>query len=96
MGIPVITADSTGCRDTVEDGVTGFFVKPRDPVDLADKMEKMLCLTSEDRQIMGQRGRSKMYREFDEQVVIDHYLEAIREIESARTGGPMKDGNGIH
>ena len=26
---------------------------------------------------MGRRGREKMIREYDERIVIDHYLEAI-------------------
>jgi glycosyltransferase involved in cell wall biosynthesis len=86
MCIPIITTESTGCRDTVEDGVTGLLVKPRDPVDLANKMEKMLCLAPEDRRIMGQRGRSKMCREFDERIVIDTYLKAIQEIEKRLHG----------
>jgi len=80
MGIPIITTDSAGCRDTVEDGVTGLLVRPRDPIDLASKMGKMLCLTQDDRRLMGERGRSKMCREFDERIVIEHYLSAISEI----------------
>jgi glycosyltransferase involved in cell wall biosynthesis len=83
MGIPIITTDTPGCRDTVEDGVTGFLVKPRDPQDLADKMKRVLCLSPEERDAMGKRGRNKMCREFDERVVIDSYVNAIREIDGA-------------
>jgi glycosyltransferase involved in cell wall biosynthesis len=38
VGRAVITADSPGCRETVEPGVTGFLVPPRDPEALAAKM----------------------------------------------------------
>jgi glycosyltransferase involved in cell wall biosynthesis len=86
MGIPIITTDSAGCRDSVEDGVTGFLVRPRDPVDLASKMGKILCLAPDDRRLMGERGRSKMCLQFDERIVIERYLSAISEIRKDSKG----------
>lgn len=47
---------------------------------LADKLERMLSLFSEQRAEMGRKGREKMQREFDEQIVIRRYLEVIDEI----------------
>jgi glycosyltransferase involved in cell wall biosynthesis len=35
---PIITTDSVGCRDVVDDGVNGFLCRPNDASDLADKM----------------------------------------------------------
>jgi glycosyltransferase involved in cell wall biosynthesis len=86
MGIPIITTDTDGCRDTVEDGVTGYLVRARDHVDLADKMAKMLRLAPGERRAMGQRGRAKMCREFDERIVLDTYAEAIDGIERLSAG----------
>lgn len=40
MGRPVITTDMPGCRETVEDGVNGFLVPPRDPPALAAAMSR--------------------------------------------------------
>lgn len=42
MGLPVVTTNWVGCRDTVEDGVNGFLVEPKDPVALADRLERYL------------------------------------------------------
>lgn len=42
MGRPVITTDCPGCRETVIDGLNGFFVPPRDPAALAEAMKKFL------------------------------------------------------
>lgn len=42
MGRPVITTDTPGCRETVEDGVNGFLVPPRDADALAAAMERFL------------------------------------------------------
>lgn len=80
MGLPIITTNAVGCRDAVEDGVTGFLCRPRDAMDLADKMRIMLSLPPEERRRMGQAGRKKMIREFDERIVIAKYLQAIRDI----------------
>lgn len=42
MGRPVITTDTNGCRDTVEDGKSGFLVQVRDVDDLVKKMERFI------------------------------------------------------
>lgn len=80
MGIPIITTDAVGCRDTVEDGVTGFLCRPKDANDLADKMRRMLMLPPEKQKAMGCAGREKMLREFDERIVIDEYLRELKRI----------------
>jgi glycosyltransferase involved in cell wall biosynthesis len=66
-----------GCRNVVENHVTGLLVRVGDSLDLADKMEKMISFSSCARELMGRRGREKIAREFDEQLVIDAYVEAI-------------------
>jgi glycosyltransferase involved in cell wall biosynthesis len=42
IGRAIITTDVPGCRETVVDGVNGFFVKPWSPGDLAAKMKKFI------------------------------------------------------
>lgn len=80
MARPIVTTDAVGCRNVVDDGVNGYLCKPRDAVDLAEKIACMATLTHEERQTMGQQGREKMEREFDEQIVINKYLQAIKTI----------------
>jgi glycosyltransferase involved in cell wall biosynthesis len=75
---PLIAADSPGSRDIVDDGVNGFLCRPRDAEDLATKMRAMLSLDAVSRTRMGEAGREKVCREFDERIVIDRYLNAIR------------------
>jgi glycosyltransferase involved in cell wall biosynthesis len=80
MQMPIITTDNVGCRDVVDDGVNGYLCKVQSTQDLADKMEKMLKLTVEEKDAMGKAGREKIVKEFDEKIVIDKYLEAIEDI----------------
>ena len=43
-------------------------------------MEALINLSEIDRKLMGEAGRNKMIKEFDERIVIDKYLKTIREI----------------
>jgi glycosyltransferase involved in cell wall biosynthesis len=85
MGRPIITTNAVGCREVVDDDQNGFLCQPRDAGDLAEKMERMLSLTHEQRSEMGLRGREKMEAEFDEQIVIRKYLAAIEHVLLRRT-----------
>lgn len=38
MGRPIITTDTVGCRETVKDGINGYFVPIKDSKALAEKM----------------------------------------------------------
>lgn len=80
MARPIITTDTVGCREVVDDSVNGYVCAPRDAADLAEKMTRMLMLTTEERMAMGQSGRRKMEYEFDEKLVIHRYLEVIKGI----------------
>jgi len=80
MARPIVTTDSVGCRDVVDDGVNGYLCKPKDAPDLADKMEQIVSMSHAGRVTMGLRGRGKVVREFDEQIVIAKYLSAIEEV----------------
>jgi len=79
MEKPTITTNATGCKEIVSDNVTGFLCNVRDEQDLADKMEKMILLPSEERKEMGKKARQKIIKEYDKQIVIQAYLRAIRE-----------------
>ncbi|VAX11794.1 Lipid carrier : UDP-N-acetylgalactosaminyltransferase / Alpha-1,3-N-acetylgalactosamine transferase PglA; Putative glycosyltransferase [hydrothermal vent metagenome] len=80
MAKPIITTDAVGCRDVVDDGVSGFLCKVADTGDLYKKMKKMLQLSAVERLEMGLQGRRKMEREFDQEIVIASYEQAVADI----------------
>lgn len=80
MAKPIITTNTVGCRDVVDDGINGFLCEIKNAQDLADKMENVLKLSENERSNMGQAGRSKMIKEFDEKIVIHKYLESIKKL----------------
>jgi len=76
-GRPIITTDVPGCRETVDDGVSGLLVKPRDTEDLVSKIRCFLAMPYECRKQMGIDGRKKMERGFDRQIVVKAYLDEL-------------------
>lgn len=77
---PVIATDRSGCRETVDNGISGFVIPVKDDTALAGAIERFLGLTWEARRDMGLAGRRKMEAEFDRQIVVDMVL---REIDTA-------------
>ena len=80
MAKPIITTDWIGCRETIDDGVTGFLCNTRDATDLAQKMEQVMLLPQKERQQMGLKGRQKMMFQFDENIILQRYLNVIQAI----------------
>ena len=54
------------------------------PADLVQKIFDFIGLSDEERIRMGQASREKAEREFDENIVIQRYLETIGEILKAK------------
>ena len=79
-GRPIMTTMRAGCREIVEDGRNGFLVKQQDAEDLIAKVEKFLALPYAERKAMGDAAREKVEREFDRQIVVKAYLEAINKV----------------
>jgi len=75
---PIITTDVPGCHQVVTDGHNGLLCKLKDSTDLAHKMRAMTTFDDETLRTMGLNGRKKAELEFDETIVIDKYLRAIR------------------
>ena len=76
-GRPAITTDAPGCRETVDDGVSGFLVPPRDSAHLADRLRELLK-SADLRKRMGRAGREKAVGEFADTEVIKKTLEIYK------------------
>jgi glycosyltransferase involved in cell wall biosynthesis len=67
-GRPVVTTDMPGCREIVEDGVTGLIVPPGDPLALADALEQLISDPIR-RGRMGSAARQQAIQKFTVQQV---------------------------
>lgn len=79
-GRPVIAADRAGCRETVENGESGFLIPVRDEDAVLNAVKMILDMTEEQRKGMGKRGREKMKREFDRKKVVKEYINEVQRI----------------
>jgi glycosyltransferase involved in cell wall biosynthesis len=83
MGVPVVVTDIRGCRQVVDDGVTGALVPVGDAVAIADAVAT-LAGDTETRAAMGHAGRAKARREFDDRTVIDITLGVYEQLLGTR------------
>jgi glycosyltransferase involved in cell wall biosynthesis len=76
MGKAIITTDMPGCRDTVQDGVNGLVVEPRDEAALAAAMMRLIDDPDTTRR-MGEASRARALSKFSIESVHRAYLEAL-------------------
>ena len=77
MGLPLVATDVPGCREVVVDGYNGYLCPDKNPVALADAMEKVLTLSPDERAEMGCNGRQLMIDNYDLKRIIEQYDNAI-------------------
>lgn len=80
-GRAVVTTNVPGCRDAIEPDVTGLLVPVRDPLALADAIQRLIDDPTL-RQKMGRAGRELAEREFAIENVVRRHLDIYRELES--------------
>lgn len=74
VGRPIVTTNSIGCKDVVDDGVNGFLVPIKDSGALAEKL-RILIEDKSLRERMGKAAREKAEREFSLETVVNRHLE---------------------
>ena len=77
-GLPVVCADSGGCKEIVRDGESGFVIPPRDPAALADRLTYLrerpsVCAA------MGAAGQARIEQEFTVGRMVDEYVKVYEE-----------------
>jgi len=74
IGRPIVTTDSIGCRDTVENGKNGFIVPVHSPESLAQALKSII----EDKNMrieMGKESRRIAERDYDINDVVSTHIE---------------------
>ena len=79
IGRPIITTQSYGCKDTVDDGENGFLVPVKDSAALAEKL-RILINDKALRERMGKKGREKAEREFSLDDVVRKHIAIYKKI----------------
>ncbi len=79
MEKPVITTDTPGCREAVDDGENGFLVPIKNAKALAAAMDKFHLLDADRRHEMGVQGRKKVMAEFDDKLIANEIIAIIND-----------------
>lgn len=82
MGRPVITTDVPGCREVLEDGMSGFLCEVRNASSLAEAIERFLGLGVQERAAMGAAGRRLVEDRFSVERVVEAYRDVVRTVAS--------------
>lgn len=76
-GRPAIASNISGCKEIVDDGITGFLCEPKSSQSLIDKVEAFIALPYNMRKQMGTNARHKVEKEFDREKVVATYIAQI-------------------
>ena len=77
MGLPLVTTDCPGCRETVKDGWNGLLVPPGDWRTLADSILQLLG-SADLRATMGRRSQAYVRERFELDTVATAYADIYR------------------
>ena len=80
-GRPVIATNVPGCKETFDDGVSGIGFEPRNVDSLVEAVNHFIGLPYKVKEQMGVFGRTKMVRQFDREIVVNKYIDAIESLE---------------
>lgn len=79
-GRAAITTKRPGCKETVEDGVTGFLVDEQNKEQLLDAVKRFMSLSYEEKKKMGAKARQRMEKMFDRNIIVCAYNKEINQI----------------
>ncbi len=77
-GRPILASTIPGCKESFDEGVTGFGFDAQNETDTINAVKKFLTLSYEEKRQMGKRGREKMLNQFDRKIIIDKYLGLLK------------------
>ena len=77
IGRIIVTSDIPGCKEAVDEYITGFTCPIKDANQLFIQLDKVMQLKSEQRKQMGIKAREKMYKEFDKKIIVKETVESI-------------------
>jgi N,N'-diacetylbacillosaminyl-diphospho-undecaprenol alpha-1,3-N-acetylgalactosaminyltransferase len=79
LGKPIVTTDTVGCKEVVEDGLNGFLVPVKDAKALAKRI-KQLSNDANLRQIFGDQSRQRALNIFDVRIIVKQYLALYEQL----------------
>jgi len=80
MGVPCLAYEWRGVRDAIDDHKSGWLTDPGNVSGLAERLIDALLLSLSEYRCMAEYARGLMIRRFSEDIVIEQYKAAVRNI----------------
>lgn len=77
MEKPIITVNSVGCEQLIENETNGFMADVKSSESLYLAMKKMLSLSEKERETMGKEGRRIVLAKYSAKIINNEYLKLI-------------------
>lgn len=77
IGRPAITTDKSGCKEIVDDSITGYIIKQRDENALIEAIRKFISLPFNQKRDFGLNAHNKVAKYFDRKIVVDEYIKKM-------------------
>ena len=82
-GVMPVVSQVSGVDELVEEGVTGFLFPPGDETAVANRLEKSLAMTVEERRATGEAARDAIRARFSLEKVAERHLALYRQLTEA-------------
>jgi glycosyltransferase involved in cell wall biosynthesis len=79
-GVPCVATDVGDSKDIIAD--TGIIVPPRDPKSLKKGIEKLIDMSPAQRQVLGEKARSRIIENFEINKIVDQYVNLYNNLSS--------------
>ncbi|MFK7952906.1 MAG: glycosyltransferase family 4 protein [Ekhidna sp.] len=80
IGRPLLTSNVPGCKEVVSDGFNGYLFEAKSAKSIIDKVKLFLSLSDYEKLQLGFNSRKLVEEKFDENYVIDKYMNVINRI----------------
>ncbi|HQV58876.1 MAG TPA: glycosyltransferase, partial [Ilumatobacteraceae bacterium] len=91
-GLPAVATDIRGCREVVDNGVTGLLVKPRSAAALAAAITTLVD-SADLRRRMGDAARARAEELFDERRIVRQVIATYRNVAAKKSITLVADPN---
>ena len=84
MGKPIIATKHGGSKDIIKENVTGWFVRPKNPTELSNKILEIIRKRQIEKDRIGQNARERIIRHFNLKLMLNKTIQLYEKLLSKK------------
>ena len=84
MGKPIIATNHGGSQDIIRENITGWFVRPKNPTELSNKILEIIRKRQSEKDKIGQNARERIIRYFNLKLMLKKTIQLYEELLSKK------------